>query len=289
MVFIEIPKEPEKTDETPRSSKFVNTAKEFASGTTIHGVWYIASSEHSTSARIFWVFVVILALSITAFQMLSLRKQWEANPVITNLETIALPIEEIAFPAVTICPQGSVKDILDNVLFHQLKEYVSNKNHTSRRKRSTSQDTGSELPENSTGLWNVTYDEMLLEMEDFMRDVYPGAKDIPTKFVTLMTSDDPKQAVENEAVVLPVQEEECDETSNRVIVNDLNKQLNNDFCPDGFTKFGNIGCVMAAESKMDYNEASTYCQEMDGASIIQLNSYEDIKVLDEHNIIGALM
>ena len=36
-------------------------------------------------------------------------------------------LDEIEFPAVTICPQGSVKDILDNVLFKQFTEYVANK------------------------------------------------------------------------------------------------------------------------------------------------------------------
>ena len=286
MVFIDIPEEPEKRDKKSLWSRILSTTKEYASGTTIHGFSYIASTEHSRGGRIFWMLVVILALSLTTFQMLSLRTHWEANPVITNLETIAMPIEDIEFPAVTICPQGSIQGIVENVLFHQLREYVSNKEQTYRRKRSSSVDTASHLNENA---WNVTYEEMMFQIQDFLRDVYPGAKDKPTKFVTLLTSDDPKEVVKSEAVVLPVQEEECNETSDREIANDLNKQLNNDFCPDGFIKFDNIGCVLVAESKMDYNEASTYCRDMDGASILQIESYDDVKELDEHNIIGIVI
>ena len=188
MVFIDIPEKPKKVEEISRWSRILNTAKEYASATTIHGLSYIASPEHPTAARIFWVLVVIMALSSTTFQMLSLRAQWEEQPVITNLETIAWPIEDIEFPAVTICPQGSVNGIVENVLFNQLREYVRNKEHAYRGKRSISQDTASHLNENANGSWNVTYEEMMLQIEDFMRDVYPGAKDKPTQFVTLMTS-----------------------------------------------------------------------------------------------------
>ena len=101
-----------------------------------------------------------------------------------------------------------------------------------------------------------------------------------------MTSDNPHQSLRNEAVVLSGQEEECDEDSNSDIVTTLNKHLNNDYCPDGFTKFGNMGCVLVAESEMDYNEASAYCRDMDGASVLPLVSYDDIKTLNEQNIIG---
>ena len=287
MASTEDPRDPPKIDQEPLLSRILNTAKEYASGTTIHGLSYIANSEHHLAGRIFWVVVVILALSLTTFQMLSLLNQWETSPVITNLETIALPIEKIKFPAVTICPQGSVEEVMDNVLFQQFTEYLNNKNQTNRSKRSPFQDTDSQLEQNTRDLWNVTYEEMLGQIEDFMRDVYPGALDNPRKFVTLMTSDNPHQVVKNEAVILPVQDEECDETSNRDIVTTLNKHLNHDFCPDGFTKFGNMGCVLVAESEMNYNEASAYCKDMYGASVLPLVSYDDIKTLNEQNIIGT--
>ena len=289
MVFIVVPEKSQKSEKKPLLSRILNTAKEYASETTIHGFSYIANTEHHTVARIFWVLVVILALLITTFQMASLRTQWEANPVVTNLETIALPIEDIKFPAVTICPQGSVKDVMDNVLFQQLTEYVSQKEQTYRSKRSTSQETSVDVNKNASWLWNMTYEEMLLEIEAFIRDVYPGAHGNPANFVKLLASDDPLALIKNEAVVLQQQEKECNETSNRDIVDTLNKQLNNDFCPDGFEKFSNIGCVLVAEPEMDYNEASSYCRDMYGANVLHLDSFDDIMTLDEHNIIGTII
>ena len=179
MPSIEVPREPQKNDQKHLLSRTLNTAKEYASETTIHGLSYIANSEHHLAGRFFWVVVVILALSLTTFQMLSLRSQWATNPVITNLETIALPIEDIKFPAVTICPQGSVEEVMDNVLFQQFTEYLNNKNQTDRSKRSAFQDTASQLHQNMSDFWNVTYEEMLRQIEDFIRDVYPGAQDNP--------------------------------------------------------------------------------------------------------------
>jgi hypothetical protein len=286
MAVIEEPTKSEKTDKESIGSGMLNTAIEYASSTTINGCSFIANIQHPIVSRIFWLLVVILGFSVTTFQVVSLYYQWETNPVVTNLETISLPIEDIKFPAVTICPQGSVKDVVDNVMLHQLKEYVRKKEQTLRSKRSTSQNKNSLPKENPKQVWNVTYEEMLVQIKEFMNEVYPGAKDIPTEFVTLMASDDPHKVVQNEAVVLPVKDEECNETSNRENVDTLNKQLNNDFCPDGFTKFDNIGCVLVAQSEMTYEEASDYCTNMDGASVFQLDSFDDIKNLDEHNIIG---
>ena len=270
---------PEKTVKVSTRQMIRNTAKEYASYTTIHGCSYIANSEHPIGGRIFWLFVVILALLITTFQLVSLHIQWETNPVITDLETIALPIEDIEFPAVTICPQGSVKDSLDYVMFYQLTRYARNKNEMLRS--NTSPSSTSQLKEDDS--WNVTYDEMLVWMDEFLRDVYPGAKDKPTKLVALMTSDDPQKALQNEAVVLPAQHEECNERKTREIINTLNKQLNNDFCPEGFTKFDNVGCVSVADSEMTYKQASDYCMGMDGSVILQLD------LLDGDNVLGNVI
>ena len=47
-----------------------------------------------------------------------------------------------------------------------------------------------------------------------------------------------------------------------------------------------IDCILVAESEMTYEEASEYCTSMDGANVFQLDSFDDIKILNEHNIIG---
>ena len=68
------------------------TSKEYASVTTAHGLSYIANEHNSTGDRILWILIVVIAISFTVFQMASLYNQWQNDPVITTLDTVALPI-----------------------------------------------------------------------------------------------------------------------------------------------------------------------------------------------------
>ena len=53
--------------------------------------------------------------------------QWKDNPTMTTINTTAYPIENVEFPAITICSQGSAKDILDNVIWKQFERYLTSK------------------------------------------------------------------------------------------------------------------------------------------------------------------
>ena len=50
--------------------------------------------------------------------------EWQASPTITTINTIAYPIKNIEFPAITICSQGAAKDVMDTVLLQQFEEYL---------------------------------------------------------------------------------------------------------------------------------------------------------------------
>ena len=208
-----------KSRKFPITNLVLQNTKEYASSSTIHGFAYIFDHRHSTSARCLWTIAVVLAFTLTAWQMTSLYTQWKNDPVITTLDTVALRIEDIEFPAVTICPQGSVQGILDNVLFKQMKEYIIMKRREGgkRKRRSVSGSSGDG--------WNMTFDEMMLEAKNFLSDVYPGAKDTPSKLVTLMEADDPEIIVQNEAVLLPNVEKSCDVASNLETFENLNKSI----------------------------------------------------------------
>ena len=271
------------------NDRILHTANDFASNTTIHGFSYVSNKEQSRTGRVFWMVVVILAISFTTYQMVSLYNQWETSPVITTLDTVALPLEEIEFPAVTICPQGSVLDITDAVLFQQFKEYVRNKTgirRPLRPKRSSLEEPA----------WNLNNSQMETLVKGFFRDVYPGAEEKPTKLVTLLYSDNPQEIIENQAVVLPIEEQVCDETANNAIFNELNKQLSGDYCPAGFTLVNGFGCLMPVlESQMTYEDASDYCNGIEGSEILTLknsglnNNYlEDIEMLEEHKMLGKV-
>ena len=63
----------------------VKDAKEFSSVTTVHGISYLASSDHSIFSRLFWIVTVILAMMGTSYQVFSMWNLWGESPVITTL------------------------------------------------------------------------------------------------------------------------------------------------------------------------------------------------------------
>ena len=50
--------------------------------------------------------------------------EWQDNPTITTINTTAYPIQNIEFPAITICSQGTAKDLLDKVILNQFEAYL---------------------------------------------------------------------------------------------------------------------------------------------------------------------
>ena len=53
--------------------------------------------------------------------------QWKENPTITTINTTAYPIKNVEFPAITICSQGSAKDILDAAMLKQFERFLKSK------------------------------------------------------------------------------------------------------------------------------------------------------------------
>ena len=243
--------------------KTLETTTEFCEATSIHGFPYISNDRNSGIERLFWSIVVILAISFTTYQVVVLYQEWQDEPVISTLETVAEPIEDINFPAVTICPQGSRQEIVDSVLFRQLKAYIESKK----------------------GAASVLTPEQMIELTDeFLKEVYPGANGKPTQLIKLLSSDNPSLSIQNDAI-LGLQEE-CDPLDNDAILGSMNKQLSNDTCPDGFHMLANLYCVHVTDNQLTYNEAFDYCNAQDGSELLYLDTNEDLIALYEDNMTG---
>ena len=243
--------------------KTLETTTEFCDATSIHGFAYISHERNSTIDRIFWSVVVILALSFTAYQVIVLYLEWQDEPVITILETVAQPIEEIDFPAVTICPQGSRQEIIDSVLFRQLREYI-------RTKEGDDSDLAPDL--------------MMEHVDQFLKDTYPGANGKPTQLVKLLSSDNPALSIQNDAIL--ELEEKCDPFTNQEILDSMNKQLSNDTCPDGFKMLSDLYCIHVSDRKLTYSGGLDYCNQREGSEILYLESNKDLIELLEIPEIG---
>ena len=74
--------------------------KSFLETSTIHGISYIASTRKF--ARLFWLAIVIAGFVGASILIQESFASWSKSPISTTIET--LPISEIRFPKVTVCP-----------------------------------------------------------------------------------------------------------------------------------------------------------------------------------------
>ena len=128
----------------------------------------------------------------------------------------------------------------------------------------------------------------LRNLENFMRDVYPGAKDKPTKLIRLMGASDPYKSLINQEVLHQTDDEKCDESENKEILRNINKNMKGDFCPETFEMIDGNDCVHTSTEKMDYYAANEYCKESKGGNLIGFDSFESLDSFMKYLISGNI-
>ena len=104
--------EDDESDSDDNKNSLAVTAKQYAAATSIHGITYIFEGGRLFLERILWVVLVVLA-SILAWRLSEpLFENFSQNPVLTTVSTSGYPIENVEFPAITICAQGAVNEIV---------------------------------------------------------------------------------------------------------------------------------------------------------------------------------
>ena len=112
-----------------------NTLDGYFNSSSVHGFQYIKSGNHWLS-KLIWVNHIYRNCTlrnicdITFFQLIfigigyylaanivkSAIDDWSKNPVITSLDSIATPIEDVQFPTVTVC-NNKWNEVQDNWAF----------------------------------------------------------------------------------------------------------------------------------------------------------------------------
>ena len=72
----------------------------FLESSTIHGLTYISTTRKY--ARLFWILIILSGFIGASFLIKESFDSWSESPVKTTIET--LPISDIKFPKVTVCP-----------------------------------------------------------------------------------------------------------------------------------------------------------------------------------------
>merc|ERR1712197_24557 len=106
--------------------------RNFLESSTIHGLTYISTTRKYV--RLSWVLIVTAGFSGAGYLIYQSFQSWAESPVKTTIET--LPITEITFPKVTVCPpKNTYTDLnydlmmaenmtLDNDTRKELENYV---------------------------------------------------------------------------------------------------------------------------------------------------------------------
>ena len=76
--------------------------KNFLESSSIHGLTHISSSRNGKYARLFWIAIVISGFTGAGIIIYQSFHAWHEDPVKTTEDTI--PINEIPFPKVMVCP-----------------------------------------------------------------------------------------------------------------------------------------------------------------------------------------
>ena len=105
----------------------LKTVEEYAEASTVHGVGYIFASGQHALERLLWVLVVMVGICLPTFFSVEAYLAWADFPVITSVSTTALPIEDLAWPSVTLCNQGRGLGATERAYKVQLLRYIKRK------------------------------------------------------------------------------------------------------------------------------------------------------------------
>ena len=78
----------------------MDTIKEFLESSSINGMSLISSTRRFT--RLFWILIVLGGFASAIYLIFESFNNWRKQPISTTIET--LPISELTFPNVTVCP-----------------------------------------------------------------------------------------------------------------------------------------------------------------------------------------
>ena len=77
------------------------TYRRFCASSSIHGTYFWYESK-TFFTRCVWHIIVIVGMCLATMFIYQQNLAWKQNPVVTSVKQI--PIEEIHFPAITVCP-----------------------------------------------------------------------------------------------------------------------------------------------------------------------------------------
>ena len=102
-------------EESITKGPLTRTLAEYGRSTTLHGLPYILEDGRLLLERVLWVVLVTLCAILSFYWTYQIYKSWDESPILTTVGTTEYDIEQIEYPSITICTQGSVREIIGKI------------------------------------------------------------------------------------------------------------------------------------------------------------------------------
>ncbi|XP_023245644.1 pickpocket protein 28-like, partial [Copidosoma floridanum] len=91
------------------ATNVAKTFKDYCDYSTLHGLKYIGDTSLNYMQRLFWVIAFVCATMGTSYFIWRLYNRYSQTPIIISRSSEAVSINEIPFPAVTVCNMNNAK------------------------------------------------------------------------------------------------------------------------------------------------------------------------------------
>ncbi|XP_063532877.1 pickpocket protein 28-like [Cydia strobilella] len=94
---------------------------DFAKNTTLHGLRYITEVGLTVIEKVFWVLTFLVSVILCFILIERVWHKWWYSPVIVSFNEKMVPVGEVPFPSITICPQWKCKTSAYNYTDKRIK------------------------------------------------------------------------------------------------------------------------------------------------------------------------
>ena len=119
-----------KKGKSKKGSFFATCLKDYTSSSTVHGIRYILADDTPVLDRLLWLLLLLCCVVSAAYLVIQSYTTWQSSLVITTLKTVARPVSELQFPAITICGSGQHFTTVEQILANNFHTWNNNRNTT---------------------------------------------------------------------------------------------------------------------------------------------------------------
>ena len=85
-----------------------NDLTSYLSETTVHGFRYVTEGR-TIFERLIWVLFIALGFGYSIIIISEAFESWKNHPVETTISEVSVPVQELPFPAITVCDTESLQ------------------------------------------------------------------------------------------------------------------------------------------------------------------------------------